>query len=118
MPILNKLSAAFPATLLYITAGGLIDIWSLAWYVYFPPQSPSDAFWLTGFSASGLGLLIMGLFLGRIGRAARQAELPPAEVTPTIVQVEKTAAANPPPSTSIASDGAAIGIAPVPPAQS
>jgi hypothetical protein len=94
MPILNKLTGAFLTTLFYITAGILIDIWSLAWFVSYPPEDRGGYFWIVGFMLTGLALFIIGLFLGRIGRAARQAELPPEEVTTAVAQVEKVAAEN------------------------
>ncbi len=94
MPILNKLTGAFPATLFYITAGILIDVWSLMWFIYYPPDTRSEYFWIVGFLLTGLALLAIGLLLGRIGRAARVAELPPQEAVKDAAQVEKISASN------------------------
>jgi hypothetical protein len=80
----------------YITLGTLLDIWTIVAWVFFPPETTWGKFWLVGFCVTGLALLIIGLLLGQIGRAAREAELPPGEVTPAVTQVEQQAAANPP----------------------
>jgi hypothetical protein len=92
MPILNKLSGAFPTTLLYITVGILIDIWSIVWLIFYSPEDRGGYFWIVGFLFTGLALFIIGLMLGRIGRAAREAELPPPEVMAAVAQVEKISA--------------------------
>ncbi len=96
MPILNKLTGAFPATLIYITVGILIDIWSIVSVIFYPPETREGSFWIVGFLLTGFSLLMIGLFLGRIGRAARQAELPPQEVINAMAQVAQTTAENPP----------------------
>jgi len=96
MAIMNKLSAAVPTSLIYITIGTLIDIWTIVWLVYNPPETNNGNFWIVGFLMTGLALLVIGLFLGQIGRAARSAELPPHEVTPAAAQAEQLAAAHPP----------------------
>jgi len=80
MPIINKLSAAVPTSLVYITLGTLIDIWTIVWLVFNAPETQMGYFWTVGFLFTGLALLVIGLFLGQIGRAARHAELPPNEV--------------------------------------
>jgi hypothetical protein len=92
VPLLNKLSGAFPATLIYITVGILIDIWSLIWLAVYQPESRTGYFWAFGFLGTGTALLIIGLLLGRIGRAARKAELPPEEIVHAVAQLEKIAA--------------------------
>ncbi len=104
MPMLNKLSGAFPATLIYITLGALIDIWSLVWFIVYTPESPAGYFWVAGFALTGIVLFLIGIFLGPIGRAARTAELPPTEVISTIAQVEKTIAENPAPTAHVITD--------------
>ena len=96
MAILTTPSAAFPTSLIYITLGTLIDIWTVASLVFYPPTSDWGYFLVVGLVVTGLALLIIGLLLGPIGRAARTAELPPTEVTSAVEQVEQTAAANPP----------------------
>ena len=73
-------------SLIYITLGALLDVWSGIWYWYLHSHadevSQTSYFWCAGFFLTGLTLLIIGLALGQIGRAARHAELPPPEATP------------------------------------
>jgi len=96
MSILTSPSSVFSTSLVYITVGTLIDIWTIVSLVFYPPESDWGKFLVAGFLVTGLALLIIGLFLGPIGRAARHAELPPAEVTSGVVHAEQTAAAHPP----------------------
>jgi hypothetical protein len=96
MPILTTPSGAFPISLIYITVGTLVDIWTVVAMIYYPPETDWGRFLVVGSFITGLALLIIGLFLGHIGRAARNAELPPADVTPAVASAEQTAAANPP----------------------
>ena len=105
MPILNKLTGAFPTALIYITAGTIIAIWTVVYWAFNTPATRDGFFWVVGFLLTGLSLLAIGLLLGKIGRAARSAELPPAEVTPAAVRSEQTAATQPAPAVSV---GAAI----------
>ncbi len=110
MPLLNKLSGAFPATLMYITAGVLIEIWSIVAFLVFPPTTDIGLFWTLGFMGTGIALFLIGIFLGRIGRSARTAGLPPEEVVQAVTQVEKMTAqkeeppATPPAETSLPPD--------------
>ena len=97
MSILTTPSGAFPISLIYITVGALIDIWAAVAMFYYPPETNWGHFLLVGFLVTGLALLVIGLLLGPIGRAARHAELPPTEVTAAVSSAEQTAAANPPP---------------------
>jgi hypothetical protein len=96
MSILTTPSGAFPISLIYITVGALIDIWTVVAMIYYPPETDWGKFMVVGSFITGLALLIIGLFLGHIGRAARNAELPPTEVTTAVSSAEQTAAANPP----------------------
>jgi len=96
MQFLTTPSGAFPISLIYITVGVLIDVWTGASLIYYPPTTPWGHFLVVGFLITGLSLLIIGLTLGHIGRAARHAELPPAEVTPAVAEAEKAAANHPP----------------------
>jgi hypothetical protein len=81
MPILSKPSGAARTAVMYITAGALIDVWSIIYWAYLNHHAPEhgDApyYWVYGFFLTGVVLLVIGLALGRIGRAARHAELPP-----------------------------------------
>ena len=96
MSILSTPSRAFPASLIYITLGTLIDIWTILSLVFYPPSTDWGHFLVFGFLVTGIALVIIGLLLGRIGRAARVAELPPVEVTQAVARAEQTAAAHPP----------------------
>jgi hypothetical protein len=88
MPFLSKPSGAARMSIMYVTAGALIDVWSIIYWVYLNrhPDGHTDVtyYWVYGFFFSGLVLLVIGLALGRIGRAAQHAELPPeAPLEPT-----------------------------------
>jgi len=96
MAILTSPSGAVPTSLVYITLGTLMDIWTIVAMVYYPPETAWGKFLSVGFLVTGLALLVIGLLLGPIGRAARHAELPPTEVTPAVTQTEMNAAEHPP----------------------
>ncbi len=92
--------------LVYVTVGALIDVWTAVYYFAFGRYrmnsgNPADEnhvwFWVAGFFLTGLVLVILGLVLGPLGRAAREAELPPPEATRAEAQIKETAAANPNP---------------------
>jgi hypothetical protein len=98
MAILSKPASTTYSALAYITIGTLTCVWSGVWLWYlseFPPQGRYPWYFSSGFLLSGLALLIIGLAVGQIGRAARSAELPPAEVTPAIARADQMAAQNP-----------------------
>jgi hypothetical protein len=99
MIMLSKPSSAARTALIYITAGALIDVWTgiwLWWMSQHPPANESTYFWAYGFLLTGATLLVIGFGLGRIGRAARHAELPPEEVTDAVKKAELDAAARAP----------------------
>jgi hypothetical protein len=99
MPLLSRPSAAARTALIYITLGALIVIWSAIWFVYLKNSTEvkySTWYFCTGFFLTGLTLFVIGLALGRIGRAARHAELPPPEITPTEANVDQNAPARAP----------------------
>ncbi len=85
MALFTRPSGAARTAVLYITLGALIDVWSVIYWIYLSrhPEGHTDAayYWVYGFFFSGLVLLVIGLALGRIGRSARHAELPPEVVT-------------------------------------
>lgn len=90
MPVLSKPSAAAKTAVKFITLGALLDVWSGIWFYYMNQHAPkSDVSWYVclGFLLTGATLVIIGLAIGQIGRAARHAELPPKEV----VEAEKAA---------------------------
>ena len=71
---------------IYITVGALIDVWTGVYYfLILRPQaaqnpengSQTSFFWVLGFFLTGLSLLVIGLLVGRIGQAARKAEVAP-----------------------------------------
>lgn len=100
MPILSKPAFGPRTAIIYITVGALIDVWTVVWYLAFARgevMTRNTQFWLWGFFLSGLTLVIVGVLLGHIGRAARRAELPPPETTPVEAQIQTTAAAHPSP---------------------
>lgn len=94
MPMLSQPAFGPKASLGYITAGALIDVWVGAWYLTRDHgMTRTDWFWVAGLFLTGFTLLIIGLTLGSIGRAARKAELPPPDATATEAAIQQTAAA-------------------------
>ena len=76
---------------IYITVGALIDVWTALYYFLKYEKNPDGShdnslFWIAGFFFSGLALLIIGVLVGRIGRAAGQAEVAPSTAAPLPVQ--------------------------------
>jgi hypothetical protein len=113
MPILTQPAFGPRTALIYVTVGALIDVWTLVWYFTRDYElSRSGYFWVIGFLLTGLTLIILGLLLGRIGRAARQAELPPEPALRAEAKIQETAAANPPPTVVSPAQGAAPAVAP------
>ncbi len=81
------------AALIYITAGAVVVIWTIVWYVYLlnnPPETKSAFYWATG---SGLTMILIGFGLGRIGRAAQGAGLAPQAVPLAVMNPQQNAAA-------------------------
>jgi hypothetical protein len=82
---------------LYITAGAIIDVWSALWFIWMKthPEDGADSsfFWCYGLFLTGLVLLIIGLALGKIGRAARHAEAPVDATIPAQQAVARPAVA-------------------------
>lgn len=100
MPILSHPAFGPRAALVYITVGALLDVWVAVWYFAFArngnePLSSTTQFWLLGLFLTGLTLLVIGLLLGQIGRAARKAELPPPEALAAEARIQQSAVANP-----------------------
>ena len=116
MAMLTKPSAAAKLALAYITIGALLIVWTGVWFYYHyqHPDPPPDSFrqyLCTGLMLTGVTLLIIGLAVGRIGRAARHAELPPPEATPTVAKTDQIAAQTGAPTPE---NGQAAPAAPVP----
>jgi hypothetical protein len=102
MPVLSQPSFAPRAALIYITVGVIIGIFTGTYWFFYVRGLPVDEpglrttlFWVVSFFLLGLTLMLIGFFLGRIGRAARHAELPPPEAMTTEKKVEQQAATNP-----------------------
>jgi hypothetical protein len=86
--------------LIYVTAGALIDVWTLVYYFTVARDRELNNvtwFWLSGLFLTGLTLVVLGLVLGPLGRAARKAELPPAEATHSEAAIQAKAASTPHP---------------------
>jgi hypothetical protein len=120
MAILSKPSSSARTAVIYITGGVLTTVWSGIWYAYLnrnPPGNEAVWYWCYGFILTGVALFLIGLAIGRIGRSARHAELPPEEVTASVVKTDQEAAARAPmiaavnPSVPIQTHGRANGVA-------
>jgi len=75
----TKTSGSARLAVVYITVGAIMDVWSALWYIWMnrhPMQTDTPYFWCYGFFLTGLALIIIGLAVGRIGRAAQHAEAP------------------------------------------
>ena len=97
MPILTQPAFGPRTALIYVTVGALIDVWTLVWYFTRErPLTSPEQFWVIGLCLTGLTLVLLGLFLGQLGRAARRSEMPPVEATQAEADIQRTAAANPP----------------------
>ena len=98
-PVLSKPSGAAPTALIYITLGALLTVWSGIWFLYLQNTATDNRglyYVCGGLLGTGVVLLIIGFATGRLGRAARQAELPPQEVTPPAGGPPPVTVANPP----------------------
>jgi hypothetical protein len=124
MAIMTKGSSAARTALIYVTVGALTLVWTAVYFFYkwnhTGPADNSAYYWCAGFLATGLTLLLIGFFLGRIGRSARHAELPPKEVTPAVANAEQNAAARahivaPSPAAPVVAGNGQPAVAPVPP---
>jgi len=83
MNVFTNITSATRAALVYITVGSVMIVWSGIYYWYLrdhPPGGDGPSYWCTGFMLTGCTLLAIGLAVGWIGRAARQAEQPHAIV--------------------------------------
>src|SRR5271169_1722553 len=101
MPILSKPSQAARAALIYITLGALLTVWTIIWFFYLRNESSESAdsgiyYVCYGLFLTGVVLMTIGFAVGRIGRAARHAELPPPEAEKAVENAEQNAAARAP----------------------
>jgi hypothetical protein len=117
MPVLSKPAFGPKVALVYVTIGALIDVWTVVYYFAFArseTMSNTTWFFLLGLFFTGVVLIVLGLILGPLGRAARQAELPPTDAsTQAETNIQRTAAANPP--QVVSNPGAMMGAYTAPP---
>ena len=96
MPILTQPAFGPRTALAYVTGGAILDVWTLVWYFTRDHElTRSEWFWVAGFFLSGLTFMFLGLVLGPLGRAARQAEMPPHDAMQAEAAIQQTAAAHP-----------------------
>lgn len=99
MPLLTQPSFTAKASLIYITIGALLDVWSSVWYFTYrdpgTPISQSTGFWIAGFFLTGIILMLVGFLMGPLGRFARHAELPPVEAINAEASIQQAAASAP-----------------------
>jgi hypothetical protein len=79
-----KQARSATTALIYLTVGALTVVWTLIAYiwVHYNEGTFNQYLMCHGFFLTGLVLMVIGLALGRIGRAARAAEVsgpPPAQ---------------------------------------
>ena len=99
MPIMSKPSMETGISICFITGGTLTAVWCGIWYYYLRNHAPDESGWYyvcTGFFLSGIVLVLIGVTVGHIGRAARRAELPPPEAAQAVANVDQNAAARAP----------------------
>ncbi|MBX9624357.1 MAG: hypothetical protein K2X82_11165, partial [Gemmataceae bacterium] len=99
MPIMSQPAFGPKLSIGFITGGALLDVWVLVWWFTigrYVEMTPGQRFLFYGLLLTGATVLVIGAFLGSIGRAARKAELPPTdETTRAEANVQANAAANP-----------------------
>ena len=91
MAIMSKPSAAPHISLTFITIGCVMAIPSAVFYTMFNPHDLSRFFCVSLFFL-GVAFLFIGFSVGYIGRTARQAELPPQEVTGAVARQDQVMA--------------------------
>jgi hypothetical protein len=99
MPLMSQPSPAAKWSLAYITTGALMLVWTIIWlwYLHANPEGVLPRTWYVCYGLLGTGavVLVIGLAVGQIGRQARHAELPPAEVKNQEARIDQQAAARP-----------------------
>ena len=88
MAIMSKPSAAPHISLTFITIGVVMAIPSAVWYLMFDPRDVGR-FVCVSLFCLGMAFLGIGFSVGYIGRAARQSELPPSEVTGAVARQDQ-----------------------------
>jgi len=111
-----KQATSATMSIVYITLGALIDVWTVIYHIYLDRHGADDTtyLWVYGFFFSGIVLMAIGFALGWIGRSAKQAEVaPPPPIINTGVGTIPAAAQIPQASQPVV---LAVPTAPVPPA--
>src|SRR5437763_1847737 len=112
MPLMSKPSEEAKIAILFVTVGALALVWSCVWLLYQYDHAAETPPWqhyvCYGSLASGVVVLVIGLALGRIARAARQAEMPPEEITSAESTISHEAASRAPIVTPTGFGGAAV----------
>jgi hypothetical protein len=84
MQSISSASSAAKTSLIYITIGALLFVWTGIWFLYLRNSAenvqPRTWYFCYGLLATGLVAFVIGLAVGQIGRQARHADLPPADV--------------------------------------
>lgn len=96
MVILPRRTFAPSTSLIYVTIGTMLVVWTGVWYFVFrggAEMTRTTQFWVVGFFLTGLALLAIGLLLGPLGRNANRAELPPPEAMPPTTALTPTTVA-------------------------
>jgi hypothetical protein len=114
----NTVRQPSPSTgisIMYITVGILLAIWSAVWYYFLHHQEQPASDWkyfvCYGLFFSGLALLIIGILVGRIGRAAQHADIPVGQMTSATVEPTNTAGQTVPPEAAPATPAATPAVA-------
>ncbi len=117
MPILSHPAFGPKTALGYVTGGALLCVWTLVWYFTRGQDRAldhTDWFWLSGLFLTGITFVFLGLILGPLGRAARQAELPPHGALSAEAAIQQTAAANVHPAVAPIAPVAQVPVQPAP----
>jgi hypothetical protein len=87
MQVLSKPSAAPGTSLAYLTIGAIMAVLAGTSYFFFDGSgNPVGNYIRMSFLILGIVLMVIGLTVGHIGRAARKSELPPPEATDAVVR--------------------------------
>lgn len=86
---LHEASKGARYAIFYLTAGALLMIWSAVWFYYLKqhdyPAGDPRYYVCTGLLLSGAAVFAIGALIGRIGREAKQADVPVATMAAATV---------------------------------
>ena len=93
----SKQATSATTSLIYLTLGGLIDVWAIVYFFYLRTHNGTDIAYLYvyGFIFTGILLFLIGLAVGRIGHSARSAEVAPTPTQQVITAPPMAAALSP-----------------------